>query len=194
VDRTAEAKGADGTEPDPAGELSNRKVRIALIGVVAIAALAAGYLGRIWSEGRDPEAARLILGVTLDDLDGKGQPLSQWRGKVLVVNFWATWCPPCLEEIPAFVQLQSKYGAKGIQFVGIAVDDKPKVAEFSKRVGINYPILIGGLDAIELSRKSGNRLGGLPYTVIIDRNGNLANVESGKLTLAALEDRIKSLL
>jgi thiol-disulfide isomerase/thioredoxin len=78
------------------------------------------------------------------DLAGKAQALRQWQGKVLVLNFWAPWCPPCREEIPDFIRLQERHGQAGLQFVGVALDDPDKVAAFVDETGINYPILLGG--------------------------------------------------
>jgi thiol-disulfide isomerase/thioredoxin len=104
--------------------------------------------------------------VSLPDLDGKEQALGQWKGKVLIVNFWATWCVPCREEMPEFVKLQKEFGDRGVQFVGIAVDDPAKVRQFAAELGLNYPALIGGYGAIELSKSLGNRVGALPYTLV----------------------------
>jgi len=141
-----------------------------------------------------PDAASAILSASFYDLNGQMQHLSQWRNKVIVVNFWATWCPPCRTEIPDFIKLQEKYGKQGLIFVGIAIDQKDKVQAFSDEMGINYPVLLGELEAIELSKSAGNRLGGLPYTAIIDRNGKIAATEIGGLTEAKLDAIIKPLL
>jgi thiol-disulfide isomerase/thioredoxin len=90
-----------------------------------------------------------------------------------VVNFWATWCIPCRDEMPEFVKAQREFGERGVQFVGIAVDDVAKVRDFAAELGLNYPALIGGYGAIELSKSLGNRVGALPYTVFIDRAGRI---------------------
>ena len=90
------------------------------------------------------------------------QALRQWQGKVLVLNFWAPWCPPCREEIPDFIRLQQRHGEAGLQFVGVALDDPDKVAAFVDETGINYPILLGGDAGAALCMAAGNRLGGLP--------------------------------
>ncbi len=129
----------------------------------------------------------------LTDSDGKVHRLADYRGKWVIVNFWATWCAPCLEEIPEFIKLQEKYGKQGLQFVGIAIDQKDKVEAFAEQNGINYPVLAGEADAIDLSRKAGNRLGALPYTLIIDRAGQVVATELGGLTEAKLEAVIKPL-
>ena len=112
----------------------------------------------------------------------------------MIVNFWATWCPPCRKEIPEFIKLQEKYGQQGLIFIGIAIDQKDKVQAYSDEMGVNYPILLGELEAIELSKRAGNRLSGLPYTAIIDRSGKIVGSEVGGLTEAKLDALIKPLL
>ena len=131
---------------------------------------------------------------TLADLDGAKHNVHEWDGRVLVLNFWATWCPPCRRETPMFVELQEKYGAQGLQFVGIAIDNKDKVTDFIDTFGVNYPILIGTDDAIQISKEYGNRFGALPYSVIIDRKGHIIRVQRGELTRDVAEKTIKPLL
>ena len=135
-----------------------------------------------------------LFAATLPDLDGVKQPLSQWQGKVLVINFWAPWCPPCREEIPGFVHLQDKHGEHGLQFIGIALDEPDKVQAFMDESGINYPILLGGAEAVGLNRAAGNRLGGLPYTVVLDRQGKAVATFTGLVEEPALEALITPLL
>ena len=135
-----------------------------------------------------------IFNARLPDLAGVRQPIAQWRGKILVVNFWATWCPPCRQEIPEFIQLQKQFGPQGLQFVGIALDEKAKIQSFVDEVGINYPILVGDLEAVALSQSSGNRMGGLPYTVIIDQHGKIIATEIGGLTKEKLTAIVTPLL
>ncbi len=115
-----------------------------------------------------------LLGISLPDSKGLEHPLGQWKGKVLVVNFWATWCVPCREEMPQFVKAQREFGDRGLQFVGIAIDQPDKVDAFAAEIGLNYPALIGGLGAMELSKTLGNGIGALPFTVIVDRSGRVA--------------------
>lgn len=131
---------------------------------------------------------------SLPDLAGKTRAMSEWDGKVTVVNFWATWCPPCKRELPAFIELQRLYGEQGVQFIGIAIDNKEQVIAYSDNVGITYPTLLGEVDAVAVSRLFGNRLDALPYTVIINRKGNIALVQRGELTREVAEQTIKSLL
>ena len=125
---------------------------------------------------------------------GKELALSQWKGKVLVVNFWATWCAPCREEMPMFTRLQQELGPKGVQFVGIAVDQPDKVRQFASDLGLNYPALIGGYGAMELSKSLGNSIMALPFTVIVDRGGRVAHTQLGPLKEQQLSDIFAKLL
>jgi thiol-disulfide isomerase/thioredoxin len=132
---------------------------------------------------RNAEAnGETVLAAAFSDLDGQRQALSQWRGKVLVVNFWATWCPPCREEIPGFVRLQRELADKNVQFVGVAIDQGNKVNDFARELGINYPLLLGEDSALELQRQLGNQSGGLPFTVVIDSTGKLVSRHIGGIS------------
>ena len=155
---------------------------------VAATALLAGYFTSIWLHEPAPaqEAAHVLLAATLPDLRGERQAMAQWKGNVLVVNFWATWCPPCLKEIPEFIRMQAALRDRRVQFVGIAIDDPHKVADFAAKMGINYPVLMAETEGISLARAAGNRLGGLPFTVVIDRQGKTARIELGTLDEAKL--------
>lgn len=128
------------------------------------------------------------------DLEGKVRNSTEWADKVLVVNFWATWCPPCRKEMPLFVDTQKKYAGKGVQFVGIAIDDPHMVQDFYDVYGINFPVLIGDADAIKLSNSMGNRFDSLPFTAIYDRDGNKRYIQAGEITAETLEKQLKTLL
>jgi len=130
----------------------------------------------------------------LPDPEGKPQAFTQWQGKVLVVNFWATWCDPCREEVPALVRVQSRQASRGVQIVGIGVDSADKIRDFAAKFAINYPLAVAGLKVVDTSRKLGNRAGGLPFTVILDRNGNLAVTHLGGLTEVELNELLRPLL
>ena len=170
-----------------------------LASVVAIAALGAGlYFGdrSLHSPDLAPGKgdASSVFGLTLPDQNGKEQAFAQWRGKVLVVNFWATWCAPCREEMPLFKAAQQQLGPKGLQFVGIAADQTDKVREFVLETRPDYPTVIGGFGAIELSRALGNRVGALPFTVIIDRAGRIVHTQLGPFDEAKLNGILRQLL
>jgi thiol-disulfide isomerase/thioredoxin len=162
-----------------------------LIAAGAIA-LGLGIGVALWD--RNPPDAAALLALSLPDTHGNPQSLRQWRGKVLVVNFWATWCGPCREEMPEFVRAQRELGSKGLQFVGIAVDQRDKVVQFANELDLNYPALIGGYDAVELSKPLGNRLAALPFTVIVDREGRIAHTQLGPLKPAQLRSIVANLL
>lgn len=168
-----------------------------MVACVAILALAAGsYLGfqTLQPKPAVTRPATGLLGTTLPDAEGRQQRIDQWRGKVVVVNFWATWCAPCREEMPLFVRVQNELGERGLQFVGIAVDQVEKVKPFARELGLNYPILIGGYGAMELSRTLGNTVMALPFTVIIDRQGNIAHEQLGIVKPETLRRTLETLL
>jgi thiol-disulfide isomerase/thioredoxin len=139
-------------------------------------------------------AAAAIAQASFYDLNEKVQPLAQWKDKVIVLNFWATWCPPCRAEIPEFIRFQKQYGAQGVQFIGVAIDQKNKVQDFAKEVGMNYPVLLGDLAGIDLAKRIGNNEGGLPFSVIVDRTGKVVLTQLGTISYEKLETVIKPLL
>ncbi|HYY16480.1 MAG TPA: TlpA disulfide reductase family protein, partial [Gammaproteobacteria bacterium] len=117
---------------------------------------------------------------------------TEWDGKVVIINFWATWCPPCRKEIPMLIGLQEHYGRIGVQLIGIALDEPSSVQAYSKAMGINYPVLIG--DSGTIINSYGNNLGALPYTVIIGRDSKIALVKLGELSREETEKVIHTLL
>lgn len=135
-----------------------------------------------------------IFRLTLPDSNGKTQALEQWRGKILVVNYWATWCPPCREEMPGFSRLQEQLAAKGVQFVGISIDTAAKVTEFQKQTPVNYPLLIGDSGAIDSSVALGNSSQALPFTAVVDRHGIVSAVKLGRFAEADLERQLVELI
>lgn len=174
------------------------KTRQAFIFIaVALAALAAGlYLNPVSRESSSSPVATPagFMDVALASPDGGKGSLAAWKGKVMVVNFWATWCAPCRKEMPEFIRMQERLGPKGLQFVGIAVDDMDKVRPFLRDLGVNYPNLVGELDAMELSRSFGNEMGALPFTVVVDRSGRVVQTVLGSTTEARLEAIVGPLL
>jgi len=162
------------------------------LGSAALLALAGGVSLAVWD--RAPRDASAVFSLSLPDTSGQQQSLSQWRGKVVVINFWATWCAPCREEMPEFVRAQREFGPRGLQFVGIAVDEPDKVAQFAKELDLNYPALIGGYGAVELSKTLGNHLSALPFTIVIDRAGTVAKTQLGPFKPDKLRSTIDNLL
>lgn len=129
---------------------------------------------------------------SLASLDGSTLKLSDFRGKAVLLNFWATWCEPCKIEMPWFVELQKKYGPQGLQILGVAMDDSSAkdIAEFAKKMGVNYPIMIG-------KEAVGDQYGGLPYlpsTFYIDRDGKVVDRVYGLISRSEIEADIQKAL
>ena len=165
-------------------------------------ALAAGFVtrdligdgvsgGRLLSEDSDVAS---LYATRLPNAAGVETPFRDVTGKVTVVNFWATWCAPCRDEIPDFVKLQDEYHDRGVRFVGIAAEKPAKVPAFIKEYAVNYAILVGDAAAIELSRKLGDKAGGLPFTVVLDATGKLVHRQLGVVKPGKLREIFSKLL
>lgn len=147
----------------------------------------------------NPIAPESVIGTKIEDFslsdsNGELRSLSEWQNKVIVINFWATWCAPCREEIPAFVDLQQRYNGKGLQFIGIALQEAEEVRGFLEEYNVNYPSLVGGDEVIEAAKRLGNDIGALPYTVIVDSSGEIVFTRRGPLSKTDAETFIQTLL
>ena len=140
------------------------------------------------------EGVEQLPEFSFPDITGGNRSSNEWRGKILVINFWATWCPPCREDMPLFVELQKQYAAQGIQFVSIAIDEPGLVRDFYDVYGINFPTMIGGVEAIKLANTLGNRFDSLPFTAIFDRNGKSHYIRAGQVTRELLIAEFEKLL
>lgn len=153
--------------------------RLLLSAAVAVAATVAGgftLLGRNKPQpapaapaAEDPVAA--LMQLQLPDLNGATQSLAAWKGQPIVVNFWATWCAPCVKEMPELDALQKKYPQ--IKFVGIGVDSAANMQKFVEKVQVSYPLWVIGAGAIDTLRKLGNPSGGLPFTIVFNADGSI---------------------
>ncbi len=151
-------------------------------------------VGNPYVKIKEDVTGTIATDFSLADIDGAQRTLSEWQGKVIAINFWATWCPPCRDEIPAFVELQQTYASEGLQFIGVALQTAEEIRGFVNEYQVNYPSLVGDNDAIEVSKKLGNDIGALPYTVIIDRKGIIRFTHRGPLSKSEAEDVISGLL
>ncbi len=138
-------------------------------------------------------AVGALMQLTLTDAGGQQQAMSAWQGKVLLVNFWATWCPPCVAEMPELEELQSERGPKGLQIIGIGIDSPTSSREFAEKHKITYPLLVGGLQGTEVSRSFGNEAGGLPFTVLIGTDGTVKQSYMGRLDMQKVRADLDSL-
>ncbi len=161
--------------------------------MTGLCALVAGSLaGALALQSRSGAAD--LLAASFVDLTGRPRPIREWQGRVLLCNFWATWCEPCREEVPLLVTAQQQYFARGLTIVGIGIDSAEKIRQFSAKYRIIYPSLVAGADSLTLLRRLGNRTGALPYSVVLDRNGALASRKLGAFARAELEQVLAGLL
>jgi peroxiredoxin len=181
--------------------MKNRWLLVAVGGGLLVAAFTpipermAGWLSgqRVEAQGCSPDAPEANLDFTLKDMNGAEVKLADLKGKVVLLNFWATWCGPCRLEIPWFVELQEQYRDQGFRIVGISVDDPPEaLPPFAKRFKINYPLIVGA-DREDVQKAYGP-IFGVPMTFIIGRNGRICMKHVGPASKEQFESEIKSLL
>ena len=161
---------------------------------VAVAAAVAGTA--FWLAGRpaprlEPAAVSptALYAASFEDPQGIRQSLGRFQGRLLVLNFWATWCAPCRHEIPAFNRVQQRWAAKGVQFLGLSAEDRDKVAQFTREVPVSYPLWTGD-GVTDLGRRLGNRLGVLPFTVVVGPGGEILDRKVGAYSEAEIEQKI----
>lgn len=178
--------------------------------VVAISAVALGIgIVKNWPKDQDrpselgqearPQAQSSMISqprpdFSMPDLTGTQRNIKEWDGKVLAVNFWATWCEPCKQEIADFNTLQKQYGGKGFQFIGVALDDLDAVQTYLKTSTIAYPVLIGADQAANVASHYGDDEGVVPYTAFINRKGQIAFIQYGAMSQDLARQVIESLL
>jgi peroxiredoxin len=177
--------------------------------VVAVGAATAGFgLYHTWSTEKGTRirpqnppvrSATELIGqhrpaFTLRDLDGERVSINRWDGNVVLINFWATWCPPCRKEIPEFVEILNRFEHRGFRVVGIAIDNRDAVKEFVASLDAGYPQLMGEENGLELAKRYGNHYGALPYSVLLDRAGVIRFIKPGELRREELEHQLERLL
>ncbi|MGE0801490.1 MAG: TlpA family protein disulfide reductase [Lautropia sp.] len=167
-----------------------RRTALAL-GGVAIAGGAAAWSWRSHREAtrqraEDDAAVALLFQQVLPDSRAEVFRFEQLRGKPVVVNFWATWCAPCVEEMPELSALASELGPAQVGFVGVGIDSQEAIARFSRRLPVSYPLVVASATGAFLAARFGNAAGGLPYTVVIDATGRVRERFLGRLQIESL--------
>jgi thiol-disulfide isomerase/thioredoxin len=137
------------------------------------------------SSPEQPAAAGL-WSMSFASLQGGTLSLAAWRGRPLLLNFWATWCPPCIEELPLLDRFYQENSANGWQVLGIAVDQQDPVQRFLSRFPLTFPVVLAGFAGMELSKSLGNMSGGLPFTVVLGQDGVVAHRKMGKVSVSDL--------
>lgn len=180
--------------------MDKKLVMVGAVAIFAVGMIAGNYAIQGFLKPPEPSAeTKSLIGTSVPDftllaLDGVRENNKQWLGKVQIINFWATWCAPCKDEIPELIALQEKYGGQGLQTIGISIDSKKEeVVEYAKQAQINYPLL-HGRDAMDVGFILGNDAGIIPYTVIIDRSGKISLIKYGRAKREDLEPTIQQLL
>jgi len=163
---------------------------VLVLGAAGAAALAAGgIVGALAIQSAS--GAGKLLSASFSDLSGRSRRLSEWQGRVVLFNFWATWCAPCRQEMPILDAAARKYSFSA---VGIGIDSAVKIGEFAANYGIRYEMLVAGVEAIQLMKNLGNPSGGLPFSLVLDRRGRVAHRKLGPLAEAELEGIVTPLL
>ncbi len=145
---------------------------------------------RLMLGNADEQALDLLYGMTLPDALGQPVALAPLRGRALVLNFWATWCPPCIEEMPELNAIALDFRGHGLQVAGIGVDSAANIRQFWDKQPMQYPLLVGGTQSLELVRRFGNTSGALPFTVVVDAKGRIAWRTLGRFDTAALRAQV----
>lgn len=173
--------------------------KLAILGYFILAiclgfVIRAVFFSEISGQTSKIESTQSLFAASFPDADGKPQALKQWQGKIIVLNFWATWCPPCREEMPELSTLNEKYQNKNVIFLGVSTDDLDLVKEFSKETKVSYPLLAADMAGNDLAFSLGNNQDVLPYTVIIKADGTVAKTYFGRLSMPQLEETLNKLI
>ena len=174
----------------------NRRHWITIIGISFLALLAGAFSSHWFSQtgGVNHAGVKAVFANDWQSPDGKAIDPKEWQGKILVLNFWASWCPPCVAEMPQLEKLQGEFSSQNVLFVGIAIDSPPKVRKFLQNTPVSYPIAMGGTHGSELYQLLGNTQSAIPYTVLISPSGKILYTKLGEIDEDDLRKAIKSAL
>ncbi len=165
-----------------------------LLIVLALLAGAAGFALQRWLDRGPTLIGQAAPALVLHDTHGRAHALTALRGRWVLLNFWASWCAPCIDELPLLVDAQRRYGPLGLQVLGPALDTPDAIAPVVARLGINYPVMADFVQADAAMQALGNSRGALPYSVLIDPQGHIAEVVLGALSPQRLESLISQRL
>jgi thiol-disulfide isomerase/thioredoxin len=162
-----------------------RRTALITLALAAVLALAAGGV-LSWRRSAPPDsgpdpAAMSLFALKVPAADGVERPLKAWQGKLLIVNFWATWCTPCVEEMPALQQFADEYAPRNVAVIGIGVDDADKIRDFRRQHQLRIPLLTAGFDGMQIAQQLGNPQPVLPYTAVITPGGRVVEEHSGRV-------------
>jgi peroxiredoxin len=168
--------------------------RRSLIAITALVMLILGVAIGAWRLTPNPVAAPADWVFDLEFPNPQGQPvrLSSVRGQVTVVNFWATWCPPCIEEMPDLSRIHAEMSSKNVKVIGLAIDSPSNVREFLEDRQFSYPLLITGAAGSDIGKRLGNAIDALPYTVLINDKGRVIKQKTGRITEEELRSWVNS--
>jgi thiol-disulfide isomerase/thioredoxin len=169
-----------------------------IIGAIVIGIAFAGlgaYLGNKKFEPVPPKdgTVQKLMSMSLNDSQGTPQKLAQWNGKFLIVNFWATWCAPCVQEMPELVELQKELAKENVQILGLGIDSPSNIKDFANKLAISYPVFSTGMEGTDLAKAFGNKVGGLPFTVLISTDGRIVKTYAGRLKMEELKADVRLL-
>ena len=152
-----------------------------VLAVLGASGALTGAMAATNASGVQPNAVTHLWSAAVTNTSGQPQSLAAYKGHPVVVNFWASWCGPCVAEMPELSALHREYAKKGIQFVGLGVDSAANVQKFLQKVKVDYPVYIVGFGGADLARTFGNHAGGLPFTVVIDAKGTVRATKLGQV-------------